>query len=163
VSISFIPGPTVDIEMNMSKFNFINDPNKQVIQNRSVNHTHQLGGKKTSTSTITSRLIDSKTLDAMIGLSASSRYRYIKKGLLPRPVRWPGCKNLWDFQEVCAYIERNNATARMVPPPPDKVEEVEGLAHGIFSVNDLKNKSAEVPYTPSTTEGEHDALRGERS
>ena len=87
MSISFIPGPAVDIEMNMSEFNFINDPNKQVIQNRSVNHTHQLGGKKTSASTITRRLIDSKTLDAMIGLSASSRYRYIKKGLLPRPVR----------------------------------------------------------------------------
>ena len=31
VSISFIPGPAVDIEMNMSEFNFINDPNKQVI------------------------------------------------------------------------------------------------------------------------------------
>ena len=163
MSISFIPGLAVDIEMNMSEFNFINDPKKQVIQNRSVNHTHQFGGTKTSASTITRRLIDSKTLDAMIGLSASSRYRYIKKGLLPRPVRWPGCKNLWDFQEVCAYIERNNASGRMVPPPPDKVEEVDGLAHGIFSVNDLKNKSAEVPYTPSTTEGEHDALGEERS
>ena len=163
MSISFIPGPTVDIEMNMSKFNFINDPNKQVIQNRSVNHTHQLGGKKTSASTITSRLIDSKTLDAMIGLSASSRYRYIKKGLLPRPVRWPGCKNLWDFQEVCTYIERNNANARMAPPPLDKVEEVKGLAHNIFLVNDLKNKSAETAYTSSTTEGKSDELQGGQS
>ena len=77
MSISFIPGLAVDIEMNMSEFNFINDPKKQVIQNRSVNHTHQFGGTKTSASTITRRLIDSKTLDAMIGLSASSRYRYM--------------------------------------------------------------------------------------
>lgn len=149
--------------MNMNEFNFTNDQSEQVIQSHGVNHTHQFRSLKTSAPTISRKLIDSKTLDAMTDLSASSRYRYIKKGLLPQPVRWPGCKNLWDFQEVCTYIERNNANARMAPPPLDKVEEVKGLAHNIFLVNDLKNKGAETAYTPSTTEGEHDALRGERS
>ena len=163
MSISFIPGHTVDIEMNMNEFNFINDPSEQVIQSHGVNHTHQFSSRKTSAPTISRKLLDSKTLDAMTGLSASSRYRYIKKGLLPQPVRWPGCKNLWDFQEVCAYIERNNANARMAPPPLDKVEEVEGLAHDIFLVNDLKNKGAEAPYTPFTTEEKSDELQGGQS
>ena len=127
-----------------------------------TNHAHS-GASLAPSETAPRKLIDSKTLDSIIGLSASSRYRYIKKGLLPQPVRWPGCKNLWNLHEVYAYIERNNANACKASASPDKMEGVEGPANTIFLVNDYKNKNAEVPYTSSTTEEECEGKQGGQS
>lgn len=46
---------------------------------------------------------------------------------------------------------------------PDKMEEVEGSAHSIILVNDLKNKCTEASFTPSTSNGQSDDSAGGQS
>lgn len=55
------------------------------------------------------------------------------------------------------------APGAVAPVTPDKMEEVEGTAHSIFLVSDLKNKSIKVPFTPSTSNGQSDDSAGGQS
>lgn len=103
----------------MDNFKLFDDLREQKTRSGEISHANPGSAFNHADIAAHRKLIDSKTLDLIIGLSASSRYRYIKRGLLPQPVRWPGCKNLWNLHEVYEYIKRNNAKVCLPTTSPD--------------------------------------------
>jgi predicted DNA-binding transcriptional regulator AlpA len=105
----------------------------------------------------------------LAGISSSTADRWSEKGMLPPYVKFGGCQKHMVLKDVLKCLNDRvlkaygGSSSTGPATSPDKVKEVEGPAHTIFLVSDLKNKCTEVSFTPSTTEGQSEDKRGDQS
>jgi len=58
------------------------------------------------------RLISAADVDTMFDVTKTTRYRYIERGLIPRPIKLAATASKWSFQECVAALEQLKARAR---------------------------------------------------
>lgn len=57
-------------------------------------------------------LIGGEDVDHMFGVEKTSRYRYIERGLIPKPIKLSKTIARWSFNECVEALERYKAAAR---------------------------------------------------
>jgi predicted DNA-binding transcriptional regulator AlpA len=58
------------------------------------------------------RLISGADVDAMFDVEKTTRYRYIKRGIIPKPIKLAATAAKWSFRECLDALERLKAEPR---------------------------------------------------